>query len=416
MCVANLSLAAIRLSSKTTTKATPRSFIIEHLEEIIREWESFARTVSPASATLDSAGLRDHVRQMLQAIALDIQTSQTDREQYLKSRGLAPAPSSVETAAETHGALRYSAGFDLGALVAEFRALRATVLRLWINKGLYRDDTTVYELARFNEAIDQALAESVAAYSEELTKSRATFLAILGHDLRSPLGAMVGALQILSEPIDGVARIDALAEGKRSASSMSSMIGDLLEYTRARMGKGTPIVPGEANLEAVCKSAIREASFIHPQTAFRLESSGNLDGHFDSARVHQVAANLLNNAVRHGDRGSPITLTTTGDPGALLMKVRNRGSVAADFLARIFDPLLQVPSAGLQVPPGGADQAHSTNMGLGLFIAREIVLAHDGTIDVTSSELEGTTFVVKLPRGPVTAEVPASSRESSIAI
>lgn len=370
-----------------------QSFITEHLEEIIREWESFAATVSPASAALDRAGLRDHVRQMLQAIALDMQTSQTDREQYLKSKGLAPTPGHVETAAETHGTLRYSSGFDLDALVAEFRALRATVLRLWINKGLHHDDGHAYELARFNEGIDQALAESVAAYSEELARSRDTFLAILGHDLRSPLVALEAALQIVSGPAEGAARSDALAAGKQSVSSMSATIRDLLEYTRSRLGKGIPIVPGNANLEAVCRSAISEASFIYPQTTFRFESSGNLDGRFDSARIHQVAANLLNNAVQHGTRGSPITLITSGRPGGLRMQVKNRGVIAPDFLARIFDPVIQEPSKGAQ-------QRRSANMGLGLFIAREIVLAHKGSIDVTSDGVEGTTFQVELPRDP----------------
>lgn len=385
-----------------------QSFITEHLEEIIREWESFAETVSPASANLDSAGLRDHVRQMLQAIALDIQTSQTDREQYLKSKGLAPVASKVETAAETHGALRYSSGFDLGALVAEFRALRASVLRLWLGKGLHRDDAHAYELARFNEAIDQALAESVAAYSEELARSRDTFLAILGHDLRSPLGALAAAFQVLSAPADGAARSDALAAGNQSVSSMSATIRDLLEYTRSRLGKGIPVVPANANLETVCKSAIGEASFTYPQTTFRFESSGTLDGHFDSARIHQVAANLLNNAVQHGTRGSPITLITVGERSRLVMQVKNRGVIPPDFLARIFDPVISGSTEG-------AEQTRSTNMGLGLFIAREIVLAHDGAIDVTSSGAEGTTFKVELPRAPGMAMKPSAREASSIA-
>ena len=382
------------------------SFIIEHLEEITREWEIFAQTVSPASANLDSAGLRDHVRQMLQAIALDIETSQSDREQYLKSKGLAPAASHLETAAETHGALRYSSGFDLGALVAEFRALRASVLRLWLSKGFNRDDAHAYELARFNEAIDQALAESVAAYSQEFAKSRDIFLAVLGHDLRSPLDAVAASFQVLSVSAEGAARSDALAAGTQAVSSMSATTRDLLEYTQSRLGKGIPIFPANANLEKVCQSAISEASLTYPQTTFRLESWGKLEGHFDSARIHQVAANLLINAVQHGTRGSPITLIANGEHGSLTMQVKNRGVIAPDFLARIFDPVIQRA-------PGGAEQARSTNTGLGLFITREIVLAHNGTIDVTSSSAEGTTFKVELPRAAGTAAKPTSELNAS---
>lgn len=397
---------ARRTSHATFRKIPLPSFISEHIEEITREWEVFARTVSPASANMDGAALRDHVRQMLQAIAIDIQTSQTDREQYLKSKGLAAPTSPLETAAETHGALRYSSGFDLSALVAEFRALRASVLRLALVKGLHRDDEHAYELARFNEAIDQALAESVSTYSEELARSRDTFLAVLGHDLRAPLGALSTAFEILSTATDNASRSDALAAGKQGVATMSATIRDLQEFTRSRLGKGIPVVLASANLETVCKAAISEASFTYPQTTFRFECSGKLEGQFDSARIHQVAANLLNNAVQHGMRGAPITLIASGGPGGLTILVKNRGFISPDFLARIFEPVIQGSSPG-------ADKARSTNMGLGLFIAREIVLAHNGTIDVTSSVAEGTTFKVELPRVGVPAAKPAPAATSA---
>src|SRR6185436_21076149 len=93
-------------------KTALSSFIIEHLDEITAEWESFAREVSPASATMDSTALRDHVRQMLQAIAKDVQTWQSSDQRELKSKGLG-AVSAIETAAESHGALRHTAGFNL---------------------------------------------------------------------------------------------------------------------------------------------------------------------------------------------------------------------------------------------------------------------------------------------------------------
>ncbi|MEP7068898.1 MAG: histidine kinase dimerization/phospho-acceptor domain-containing protein [Usitatibacter sp.] len=169
-------------------------FITDHLDEIVSEWETFAKTLSPASATMDSLALRDHARQMLEAIAKDITTSQSLDQQELKSKGLGPVFNGAETAAAAHGALRHTVGFDLQQLVAEFRALRATVLRLWVINKRYEDPKSAYEIARFNEAIDQALAESVESYSRELSKSRDTFLAILGHDLRTPLSAISGAL------------------------------------------------------------------------------------------------------------------------------------------------------------------------------------------------------------------------------
>jgi len=362
------------------------SFIIEHLDEITTEWEAFARTVSPASATMDSAALRDHVKQMLQAIAKDIETWQSSGERDLKSRGLGTVVGGVETAAESHGALRQTAGFDLSELVAECRALRATVLRLWMEKEAYGDPATAYEIARFNEAVDQALAESVATYSGELEKSRDTFLAILGHDLRSPLGAISGALHILSGPSPDVERGQALGAAKRCVSDMAAMIADLLEYTRSRLGKEMPITRSHSNLEHVCKAAIDEVALVYPQTAFRFDAGGNLEGMLDAARIQQVVSNLLNNAVQHGKRGSPVHMVASGENRNLSLQVRNRGVIPVKLLQVIFDPLVQIPSGDL---PG--------NMGLGLYIARAIVLAHGGTIRAASSEEDGTVFTVELP-------------------
>lgn len=368
------------------------SFILENIEEIVAEWESFAKTVSPASATMSSLALRDHARQMLEAIAKDIKTSQSDNQQALKSKGLGPVFHGVETAAAAHGALRHAVGFDLRQLVAEFRALRATVLRLWIAKGTRGDANSAYEMARFNEAIDQALAESVATYADELAKSRDTFLAILGHDLRSPSGALSGVLRILSNPGTDANRSEALKIGTRSVSAMSAMIRDLLEYTRTRLGKGIPIAPAEANLESVCKAIIDEVSVAHSQPEMRLEAHGGLDGIFDSERMHQVVSNLVNNAVQHGTRSMPVCLVLRGDAEFLSLEVMNAGDpIPPDLLQVIFDPLVQLPT-------GESDPIPSTNLGLGLFIAREIVLAHGGNINASSSAQSGTTFTVKLPR------------------
>ncbi len=367
-----------------------KSFILEHMDEIVAEWEAFARTVSPASATMDSMALRDHVKQMLQAIAKDIETHQTGAEQEEKSKGEAPPAGAADTAAETHGHMRHTAGFDLSELVAEFRALRATVLRIWISKEKYCDPVTAYEITRFNEAIDQALAESVATYSAELTRSRDTFLAILGHDLRSPLSALAGTLHILSNPAGDVHREETLATGKRSVAVMSGMIQDLLEYTRTRLGKGIPITVADDDLEAVCKAAFNEVSLVYPQTAFRFEVESGLRGSFDAARMHQVLANLLNNAVQHGQRGFPVVLVARTSEQSLVLQVKNRGRpIAPELLQVVFDPLVQIPTED--------SSELFTNLGLGLFIAREIVLAHGGTIGATSSD-EETVFTVELPR------------------
>ena len=369
------------------------SFIIEHMDQIVAEWEKFARDVSPASASMDSSALRDHVKQMLVAIAKDIETDQTGAEQARKSKGDAtPLLGDDDTAAETHGQLRHTAGFDLSELVAEFRALRASVLRIWVASRRNEDPLSAYEITRFNESIDQALSESVTTYSAELSRSRDTFLAILGHDLRSPLSALGNALQILSNPDGDANRAETVAIGKRSVLMMSSMIQDLLEYTRTKLGKGIPVTLAQDDLKKVCRAAFNEVSLAYPQTAFRFDAAvADLGGMIDAARMHQVVANLLSNAAQHGQLGHPVSLVAGANEQNLVVQVKNRGRpIAPELLQVIFDPLVQIPAE---------DPASErvTNLGLGLFIAQEIVVAHGGTIKATSSD-EETVFTLEIPR------------------
>src|SRR3954467_4616389 len=219
-------------------------FIIEDAEMILVEWEAFATSLLAPGQTMTSLALRDHAKQILQAIALDIEEGQTDLAQAYKSKGYVRIADATRTAAQTHGALRYLAGFDLRQLTAEFRALRASVLRLWLKRGA-ADETALYEMTRFNEAIDQALAESIGNYSDEVARSRDPFLAILGHDLRSPLSAVANSGLFLASPgvLPAGAALDAARRVTRGSAKMSGMIRDLLEYTRTRLGRAIPISP-----------------------------------------------------------------------------------------------------------------------------------------------------------------------------
>jgi signal transduction histidine kinase len=372
-------------------------FITENLEEILVEWEAFALSLLAEGQTMTSLALRDHAMQILQAVAEDIETNQTELEQAYKSKGFVQIAEASRTAAQTHGALRYLAGFDLRQLAAEFRALRATVLRLWLKRGA-EHDTAAYQMTRFNEAIDQALAESISNYSDEVARSRDTFLAILGHDLRSPLSAIANSSLYLGSPglLPVGAPLDAVGRINRSAAKMGSMIRDLLEYTRTRLGRTIPISPQAVSMEHICNLVLDEARGAHPERDFRLETSGNLDGRFDSERLQQVFSNLLNNAVRHGDRHQPITLSARGAPDKITVQVQNYGRpIPPDQLQVIFNPLVQIPSGLVD-----EDSGPSASLGLGLYIAHEIVAMHGGTIVAESSDEDGTVFSARLPRVP----------------
>jgi len=140
------------------------AFIVDRMEAILAEWESFASTQMPAAARMSPLALRDHAKYMLEAVAKDLTTPQTRAEQSEKSKGRAfDEVNAPETAAQTHAVLRARSGFDINQLVAEYRALRASVLRLWIDAGPL-DQGGVQDIVRFNEAIDQAVAESVGHF------------------------------------------------------------------------------------------------------------------------------------------------------------------------------------------------------------------------------------------------------------
>ncbi len=370
-------------------------FINEDIELILVEWEAFARSLSIAGQKMTSLALRDHAKQILQAIAQDIEESQSDLAQAYKSKGYVRIAEATRTAAQTHGALRYLSGFDLRQLAAEFRALRASVLRRWLKRGA-ADETAFYQMTRFNEAIDQALAESIANYSDEVARSRDTFLAILGHDLRSPLAAVANSGLVLASPgvLPAGAALDAARRVNRGAAKMGAMIRDLLEYTRTRLGRAIPISPQMTSMKEICALAVDEIRAVHPERVFKLEASGELQGQFDSDRMQQVLSNLLNNAVQHGTASQPITLSAQGEPEKITVRVKNYGRrIPADQLHVIFNPLVQIPQ----------EQAHedsdtSTSLGLGLYIAHEIVAMHGGTMMAESSEEHGTVFSAHLPR------------------
>lgn len=167
------------------------AFIEGHLDEIVLDWEAFASTMLPSAQTMSRLALQDHGRAILLAIAKDMETGQSEAERSTKSKGAELVAGAPQTAAATHGVLRQLSGFDLAQLVGEFRAMRASVLSLWRRQpSANQGQSAIEEIARFNEGIDQALAESVDSYSKGVEGSREMFLAILGHDLRGPLSGI----------------------------------------------------------------------------------------------------------------------------------------------------------------------------------------------------------------------------------
>lgn len=370
-------------------------FIVRNREPILAEWEAFARTCTPASAPMDIKALRDHANEMLTVIAADLGTAQGGSAQADKSKGLAPEAddSAGPTAAEEHGAGRAESGFTMEQMVSEYRALRASVIRLWTRAQGELTPGDVEDLTRFNEAIDQSLAESVSRYTEDLDHSKEMFLAILGHDLRTPLGVVFTSARFMLETGELVEPHLTLTERiASSATRMVHMVGDLLDFTRSRLGGGIPIVREDMSMGKVMHDVVDELSALHPDRTIRIDARGEERGEWDAARIAQALTNLVSNALEHGDEGSEVTVTVGGGDEEITVAVHNRGpAISGARLNGIFNPMKPRE-------PGSPTSGPTGNLGLGLYIADRIVHAHQGSIAVDSSQARGTTFTVRLPR------------------
>jgi signal transduction histidine kinase len=337
---------------------------------------------------MDLEQRRDHVAGMLRAITKDLDTPQTKREQSEKAIGNEDEHVNSASASNDHGTDRASSGYTPGQMVSEFRALRASILRLWSEEQLVLDRASFDEITRFNESIDQLLAESITKFAQNVDRVKDLFIGALGHDLRNPLGAiMMSATVMMTSEGPEWRHSRTAARILSTGTRMEGLISDLLDFTRSRLGAGIPITRADLDLEDECRKTVDEIAAFHPRSPVSFEASGELRGQWDGGRLAQALSNLLGNAVQHGTPHGPIDVVLRGEPERVTLSVHNTGPVIPKrHLQDIFDPFRQLKP-----------QHGTTSAGLGLYIVQSIVLAHGGTIDVESEET-GTTFVVRLPR------------------
>ena len=369
-------------------------FILTNIEAILGEWEAFAGSLPPG-ASMAPAALRNDAERMLRFIAADLETDQSDDEQVAKARGRGKQlPEGEESAAHDHGLQRLADGFDLVQMVSEYRALRGSVTRLWAKEASLENQAK--EMIRFNESIDQILAESVERFTRKMGHDKDLFLAVLGHDLRNPLSTIqLGATVLQRSPAITARDHNTVQTIARSAERMRQMVHDLLDFTRTRLGARLPITANTCDLSLLCQGIAAEFRTAHPDRTISIATQGDCRGQWDEARIQQLISNLLGNAIQHGYRGTDIGIVVNGtDADAVTVGIRNRGPVIAEWRRRlIFDPLVR----GVD-PDTDAIDYQRTSLGLGLYIVHEIATAHGGSVTVTSDEVDGTTFRVELPR------------------
>lgn len=367
-------------------------FIAANTALIVDECEAFARTLGPVADDMNRDALRDHLGEILGAIAVGMKVPQTESERTQKSKGHSPAEPSGPgaPAAETHGALRAASGFDVTQTAAEYRALRASVIRLWLSTSPSLGPPQVEELTRFNEAMDQALAETLVQFAAAEAESRNLFLGVLSHELRTPLATIVGSAQSLLHVANQHPQLrDASNRILRGGRRIESVLDDLLDFVRSGVTGGMRVSPADVRMDELCVRVAREVEAAFPGSSIELAQEGNMAGCWDEQRIAQAISNLMSNAIKYGARDVPIFVTLIGTAAnEVVVEVHNRGpAISPEKLESLFQPLVR----GAGVDPTGY------SLGLGLFIVREIATAHGGSAEVDSSAA-GTTFRFHLPR------------------
>ena len=373
--------------------STLADYIELHLETIVEQAIRFAKTVE-VGTPLDDVELRDHLPEIVEAIVADLRTPQTAAEQFEKSEGRAVAPAGrPRSAAGTHALHRAHSGYSISHLVSEYRALRASVLQLWADAP-GQAAASPEEVTRFNEAIDEAIAESVVHYADEVERWRSIFLGVLGHDLRSPLSAIMMTSNLIAKMAVDAPVADAAQRLIRSGERMRDLLDNLLVYNRAQMGVGFQVEKADVDLVGACRDELELLQAAMPDSAIRFRSPVVVRGMFDATRIREALANLVVNAQKYGtpDGGISVELRDEGDSVALV--VGNAGAaIPPATIDLMFEPLRRAGVAGGDT----AGEAERSSLGLGLFIVNQIALAHAGTIRAESAD-GTTTFTLQLPR------------------
>lgn len=222
-----------------------------------------------------------------------------------------------------------------------------------------------------------------------IEEARDQFIGILGHDLRNPVASIVAGIEQLRGLPEPHART--VARVSRSAHRIEALIRDLLDFSHGRLGGGIPIAPRPCDLRVICEQGVEEIEQVYTTRTIRFSGIGDLRGEWDPDRIEQVVSNLIGNAVIHG--ADPVVVTSRGEHHVVTTSVHNEGPpIPEALIPTLFDPFTKV-TADRQDRPDGRQ-----GLGLGLYIAHEIVRAHGGTLVASSGAAEGTTFTFALPR------------------
>lgn len=366
------------------------AFIRSNEGAIVAAWEEFAQSYLPAAAHMDRVALRDHIVGLLRFIAEDLESPQTERERGEKAKGQGPKDGGADdSAAETHADLRFTGGFDTVEMVSEFRALRASVTKLW--RAAWDEPAEIIpDLLRFNESIDQVMTESLSRYTEKLNYAGKLFVGTLESDFRDSLLKVSNSARALADQTLDRRQTQLISSIETAASKMDLMVADLIDAVDIRIGEGVLIKLAPFNLAVAVTDAVKRVSEQHPERNINVKTVGDFNGEWDNARFGQLLSILIVSSMQCGSSGSKITVVVESSNQEVILSVQSDGTISPDTVATVFDPLNRERNESIV-------QSAKTRLNLDLFIARGIVAAYGGKITATSNEMQGTIFTANLP-------------------
>jgi signal transduction histidine kinase/DNA-binding response OmpR family regulator len=279
------------------------------------------------------------------------------------------------------------------AFAIEYRVSRDDGAERWNAvwaQCFFEEDLPVRLVGAMVDATDRKLASDAMARDAAF---RERFIAILAHDLRTPLTALRLSAQMLAR--GKITLSNTMELGRRieaTTSRMDRMIADLLDFTRARQGGGMPVLLAESDFESICRSVVQELQVASPHRPIVLETSGDTRGRWDAGRLQQIVSNLVSNAIDYSPPATAVHVTLRAVEDRVVLDVQNLGDAIPEATLRsLFDPFRRGASES-------TSSKNSRGLGLGLYIVDQITSAHRGRITVRSDEQTGTTFSVSLPR------------------
>lgn len=367
----------------------------DHKEAVLQQWidRSLADPHLLKCRGLSLDDLRDYVPMLLDELNDSLAASLEEGQP-----GGASGPEiGGGRAAREHVRHRFAEGYSLAEELRELAHVRAAIVNLCAQHGVVlAGEEAQLVHSTLDEVMITSAVEMEKIASADLREDialRELIIAILGHDLRNPLAAILFAVASLLKRDDIPEAIGkAHRRISRSAERMRRMVDDLLDTTRVRARGGLPIERKPTDLHAICEQIIEELELTYTDRTLEVELDGDGHGNWDPTRLGQLVSNLLGNALDYSSDKTPVRVVLRDQGATVMVTVHNFGPpIPPEVLPTIFNPF-QRGDSSFEV------KRRTQGLGLGLFIVREIARAHGGTVEATSDATNGTTFTVTLPR------------------